>query len=160
MFILKSYPMPKSLTIKSIAGISLGLSMFSSTFATAQTVNYPLISQNNVVQQIEENYINIKVADLSKNNTLTISKINNLNQGDLTGEIKINGKKIQDLKGNETNINLSPQLEKGMNRVEVIARYNPVNSSIKIEFSGSSTSLSQITSGGGTLNYNLVISVE
>jgi hypothetical protein len=152
--------MPKPLVIKSIAGVFLSLSPFLHSSAIAQSTNYSLISQNNVVQQTQEDYINIRVADLSKVNTLTIAKINNLNEGNLTGEIKINGQKIQDLKGNETNINLSPQLKKGINRVEVIGQYNPVSSSVKIEFSGSSTSISQVTSGGDALNYNLVISVE
>ncbi|MGY6530026.1 MAG: hypothetical protein ACXITR_08865 [Cyanobacterium sp.] len=151
----------KLLTIKILVG---GCFVCTALTAKAEMVvsrkDGFLVTQNTVVQQIQEDYINIRLRDLNATNSLIISKVSNLNQGNLTGEIHINGTKIQNLTGNRTNINLSPHLRRGVNRIEVRGQYHPQNSSIKIELSSASTSISQTTGGGGNINYNLTIDVR
>lgn len=144
----------------SLAVLFFSLSLFVQKDVGAQNKQNLLIAQGGVMQQTQEDYINITIADLKKTNNLSISKTNNLNQGSITGQISINGKKIRDLAGNQTNLNLSPHLKKGENKIEVRGQYSPSNSAIKIAFSGGSTSISQVTSGAGKINYNLIIDVE
>ncbi|TVQ46436.1 MAG: hypothetical protein EA365_05390 [Gloeocapsa sp. DLM2.Bin57] len=147
-------------TFKSVALVSLGLTLLSVNTLMTKIGDNPLITQNNVTVQIQEDYLNIRVVDLNQPQILTISKINNFNQGYLRGEIKVNGVKIQDIQNNITSVNLSPRLNRGMNRIEVGGEYQPLNSNVKIDFEGVSTSISQVISGSGNISYILSIMVE
>jgi hypothetical protein len=78
----------------------------------------------------------------------------------IRGQIVLDGKVLQLLRGDRQQINLSPYLTVGEHTVEISAIYAPASSAIRVEFSGVGTSMGQQTSGSGRLSHILVIQVD
>lgn len=110
-------------------------------------------------QQLQQSSISLGINDLQKTTTLKITKVNNLSSGSVTGQIKLGGKTIKTIASNTTELNLSSLLKKGVNVLEISGNYSPNSSSIKIEFAGSNTRISQQTGGNGKINQKLIINV-
>ena len=72
----------------------------------------------------------------------------------------VDGVVIKKLHGSQISFNLSPYLEKQTKKVEILGTYKPASSSVKIEFSGLNTNITQQMSGNGKLNQTLVITVR
>ena len=78
----------------------------------------------------------------------------------MDGEVTVDGVVIKKLQGSQISFNLSPYLEKQIKKVEISGTYKPASSSVKIEFSGPNTNVTQQMSGNGKLNQTLVITVR
>lgn len=129
------------------------------SFVEAKNV-YKYMNQNKNSQQLQETSINLNKNDLQAANILRIVKVDNLRNGKLTGEVKLRGKKIKEINSNVTEINLSSLLKQGKNILEISGIYTPNNSSVKVEFLGLDTVVSQQTGGSGRLNQRLIIKVK
>jgi hypothetical protein len=140
------------------AGILICL--LASMFPLKAENYYDYLHQNKNSQQLQETSINLNVNDLQTANILRIVKVDNLNNGNLKGEVKLGGEKIKEINSNSTEINLSSLLKQGTNILEISGSYTPINSSIKVEFSGSDTLISQETGGSGKLNQRLIIKIK
>jgi hypothetical protein len=88
-----------------------------------------------------------------------VLKINSSN-AKLQGEIKINGKVVKRLNRNQSEINLTPYLSRGRQKIEISGRYIPATASVSIEMKSEGSNVSQQTSGSGILNYILDLDVE
>jgi len=107
--------------------------------------------------QTQETAITIDSASLAQPYTLSLST----SQGaQLTGQITLNGRVIQELKDNQASLNLSSLLSKGRQEIKISGNYQPVNSSVKVEFLGPGTQVTQLASGNGILNQTLIIDVQ
>lgn len=122
--------------------------VYSSSFTTAQ-------SQTSYQQQTTGITVNSNA--LNSPHILSIKTTENTQ---MNGEVTVDGVVIKKLQGNQISFNLSPYLEKGTKKVEISGTYKPVSSSVKIEFSGPSTNVTQQMSGNGRLNQILVITVR
>jgi hypothetical protein len=78
----------------------------------------------------------------------------------LQGQIKINGKVVKELDNNQSEINLSPYLSTGQQKVEISANYTPLSAAVNVEVNGSGTNISQQTGGNGSLNYKLDLTIQ
>lgn len=78
----------------------------------------------------------------------------------LSGSISCNGRIIQLLGNQTTQINLSPYLTQGQNDVAITGQYSPVTTSIAIELIGPDNQVTQSTSGNGALNQNILVDVQ
>jgi len=116
-----------------------------------------IVSPQGQSTQAQETAITIDSASLGQPYILSLSA----SQGtQLTGQITLNGRVIQELKDNQASINLSPLLSKGRQEIKISGNYQPVQSSVKVEFSGPGTQVTQLTSGNGILNQTLIIDVQ
>lgn len=111
-----------------------------------------------IAQAIQTSSISIPSSDLGQPNILKISA--EAANARLNGEILIDGKTVKTLQNNSTTVNLSPLLSKGRHIVEVLGNYNPTNSAVSVEFSGSSSQISQQMSGNGQFRQKLIIDVQ
>ena len=115
------------------------------------------VSSQGQSTQVQETAITIESASLAQPYILSLSA----SQGtQLTGQITLNGRVIQELKDNQASINLSPLLSTGRQEIKISGNYQPVDSSVKVEFSDSGTQVTQLASGNGILNQTLIISVQ
>jgi hypothetical protein len=105
---------------------------------------------------IQRNSLSISTANLKQPHILKINSPN----AKLQGEIKINGKVVRRLKNNQSEINLSPYLSVGQQKVQVSGRYTPATASVSVEMKSSDSNISQQSSGSGTLNYTLDLNVQ
>ena len=121
---------------------------YSSTFTTAQT---------NSSSQQQTTGVSINSNELKTPHILSIKTVEN---AQLNGKITVDGLEIKELQGSQISLNLSPYLTKGVKKIEIIGNYKPASSSVKIEFSGSSTNVTQQTSGNGTLRQTLIVTVQ
>jgi hypothetical protein len=121
--------------------------------------SHPFLGMGNelISQARQETSVNVNSADLRRPHILRVSSTNNAY---LTGNIKLNGKTIASLAGNGKEINLSSYLQRGVNIIDVSSQYNPIDATVKVEFSGPSTSVSQQTSGKGKLEQKIIVRVE
>lgn len=87
---------------------------------------------------------------------LTISIPN----GQLNGQVKLGNRVIQSLKGPRTVINLAPYLSIGTKTIEISGKYQPMRGAVRIEFAGPGTQVSQQSSGLGSFNHRLVVTVR
>jgi hypothetical protein len=78
----------------------------------------------------------------------------------LTGTITVNKRQRSKLTPPETALDLAPYLTKGTNVIEIYGDYSPNNASITLQFFGAGNSVSQQSSGSGTLNHQLIIDVR
>ncbi|BAZ08312.1 hypothetical protein NIES4071_01170 [Calothrix sp. NIES-4071] len=117
------------------------------------TSSHSQISSNSDIQR---NSLNINAADLKQPHILKINSSN----AKLQGQIKINGKVVRRLKNNQSEINLSPYLSRGQQKVEISGSYTPVTASVTVEMKSADNNISQQTSGNGILNYTLDLNVQ
>jgi len=116
-----------------------------------------IVSPQGQSMQTQETAITIDSASLAQPYTLSLST----SQGaQLTGQITLNGRVIQELKDNQASLNLSSLLSKGRQEIKISGNYQPVNSSVKVEFLGPGTQVTQLASGNGILNQTLIIDVQ
>lgn len=108
--------------------------------------------------QTQQTTINLNSADLNQPHLLKIST--NPTKTRLTGQIKLNGKIIQTLKTNHTEINLSPQLTPGKHTIEISGNYNPTNARVQINFTGTNTQITHQIQGTGKINQILTININ
>jgi hypothetical protein len=123
---------------------------------TNQQTNQRSQSSSNIQTNIQESTLSLNSTNLNQPQTL---KINSSGTG-LKGEISINGKVVQRLDRNQSKINLSPYLSTGTQKVEIKANYTPASADVSVEIEGSGSNISQQTSGSGTLNYTLNLTVQ
>ncbi len=121
---------------------------YSSSFTTAQ-------AQSSFQQQTTG--VSINLNDLK---TPHILSINTTENAQLSGEVTIDSVVIKKLQGSQMKFDLSPYLAKGVKKVEISGNYKPASSSVKIEFSGLSTQVTQQMRGNGTLRQTLIVSVH
>lgn len=114
------------------------------------------ISSNWKQQQIQETTISLNVADLNEPHILTI----NSSGSKLNGEIKLNGKVIETISKKETEIDLSSQLKKGKNIIEISGNYTPNSSLISVEFITPVNELFQEVGGSGEIHQKIIIDVQ
>lgn len=100
--------------------------------------------------------VNLSAVNLREPHILRI----NTSANQLTGEITVNGKVVKRFTNNQEEINLSPLLSKGEHKVQISARYAPASSSVSLELNSPDTNVTQQTSGNGTINYTLDLSVH
>ncbi len=110
------------------------------------------------INQSQESTINISSANLRRPYTLRVSTATA--GARLNGEVRLNGAVVQRLRNNRTEINLSPRLSRGSNTIEISGTYRPASSSVRIEFVGSNTRISQQNQGSGSLNQTLTVNVN
>ncbi|MBD2270611.1 hypothetical protein H6F62_18090 [Anabaena sp. FACHB-1391] len=102
----------------------------------------------------QETTINLNEDDLKENLLLKINTANNF-----SGNIKLNGKNIKKIEGNNTEISLLKLLKKGKNIIEINAVDKSIGSTLRVELIGANTQISQESAGGGDIQHILVIYV-
>ncbi len=112
--------------------------------------------QSSSSSSFQKSSIGLNAANLGKPHILSIQTSGN----QLTGEIRIDGKVVKQIRNNKVDINLSPYLSVGEHKVEISARYTPADSDVSVEFNAPGTSNNQQTSGDGNLNYQMDVSVR
>lgn len=134
---------------------SPGSSIYSSSTSRIVTAN----SSNT-----QRTAVTLNAAALKQPCWLTVSIAPQASQGiakgQLSGHIKIGTKVIQALKGTRTVVNLAPYLSKGTRTIDISGSYQPIRGAVRIEFSGAGTHVSQQSSGSGTLQHSLVVTVR
>lgn len=137
--------------------IASNTAMAQISIIQTSSLDSTIVSTQGQSTQVQEIAITIDSASLRQPYILSLSA----SQGtQLTGQITLNGRVIQELKDNQASIDLSPLLSKGRQEIKISGNYQPVQSSVKVEFSGSGTQVSQLASGNGILNQTLIISVQ
>ena len=114
-------------------------------------------AQNQTSYQRQTSGISVNSNDLKSPHILSIKTTDNTQ---MDGEVTVDGVVIKKLHGSQISFNLSPYLEKQTKKVEILGTYKPASSSVKIEFSGLNTNITQQMSGNGKLNQTLVITVR
>lgn len=79
---------------------------------------------------------------------------------EITGEIWVDGVLVKTIRGNGTSLPLSPYLYRGKNTIEITGYYTPADSTIHVEVSGYSNTITHETSGSGTLQQTLILDVR
>ena len=102
----------------------------------------------------QETTINLTEDDLQEDLLLKINTANNF-----AGNIKINGKNIQKIEGNSTEISLLKLLKKGKNIIEINGVDKSIGSTLRVELIGANTQISQESGGSGDIQHILVIYV-
>ena len=77
----------------------------------------------------------------------------------VVGQIAVEGVAIKRFHNSQISFNLSSYLSKAKNTVEISGNYQPLSSSVLIEFSGSGTRVTQQISGNGILRQTLIFNV-
>lgn len=109
--------------------------------------------QNNSIKQ--QTTLNLKAANLNSPHILKVGGIG-LN---LSGKILLDGRILQQLNHSKEQLDLAPLLTKGKNIVEIVGKYSPKSSSIQVEFLGYGASISQQTSGNGSIEHILILNI-
>lgn len=112
--------------------------------------------QSSSSSSYQKSSVGVNAANLGKPHMLSVKSSAN----QLTGEIRIDGKVVKQIRNNKVDINLSPYLSMGEHKVEISARYSPADSDVSIEFNAPGTSNNQQTSGNGSINYQMDVSVR
>ncbi|MDJ0675816.1 MAG: hypothetical protein QNJ36_10620 [Calothrix sp. MO_167.B42] len=112
--------------------------------------------QSSSSSSYQKSSVGLNAANLGKPHMLSVHSSAN----QLTGEIRIDGKVVKQIRNNKVDINLSPYLSVGEHTVEISARYTPADSDVSIEFNAPGTSNNQQTSGNGSINYQMDVSVR
>jgi hypothetical protein len=104
----------------------------------------------------QESAVNISGSNIQQPHILRV----NTSGSELQGQIIYDGRLIQQIRGREVQINLSPYLAVGEHRVEISTRYFPESASVSVSFTGPGVNVRQQTSGSGILTYILNIRVS
>lgn len=105
----------------------------------------------------ETSTINLDSQALQQPHYLTVSAERDTQ---IIGQITLDGKAIQNIRGNRTTINLSNCLSRGRHLIEVFGNYRPASSSVQVEFSAPGTRVSQATGGNGVVRQTLILDVR
>lgn len=108
--------------------------------------------------QQQQTTVNISSSDLNQPNLLYISSSQQETQ--LTVEILLNGQLIESFTDNYNMLDLSPYLTPGKQTVLILGNYTPLGASIKVEFKGKTTHVSQEMKGSGELQQQLIFHVK
>ncbi len=112
--------------------------------------------QSNSSSNFQRSTLNFPAANLNQPHVLKINSTGT----QLQGEIIINGKVVKQLNNNQSEINLSPYLSTGQQKVEISANYTPPSAAVNVEVNGSGNNISQQTGGNGSLNYKLDLMIQ
>lgn len=140
---------------------------FASNFANNNSNNNP---KNNIMNSNSNSFtsftsnssgyqrgkVSLSATNLSQPHLLKIES----SATQLNGRVIVNGKVVKKLSSKTTEIDLSRYLSVGEHKVEISANYAPATSPIKVELNAPNNNLSQQTSGNGTLNYQLDVSIR
>jgi hypothetical protein len=140
----------QSSVVQSSSSSSSDMGGFSS-FSSSQQSSY-----SSSAGGYQRSTLNLRAANLNQPHVLKI----NSPGAQLNGEITLNGKVIQRIHSNQVQINLSPLLSVGEQKVEIAARYSPPSSAVSVELEGPGTNVAQQTSGNGVLNYAMTVNVQ
>lgn len=138
----------------SISQVSSSSSSSSNDTSTTKTFTSVTSEQSNS-SSIQRSSLSLSAANLKQPQILKI----NAQNARLQGKISVNGKVVQRLNDNTSELNLSPYLSIGQQKVEISAQYSPSTAAVSVEVQGSGNNISQQTSGSGTLNYTLDLNV-
>ena len=108
--------------------------------------------------QQQQTAVNISSSDLNEANFLSISASQPETQ--LTATVSLNGQLIKSLTNDDNVLDLSPYLTLGTQIVSISGGYTPDDASVKIEFKGKTTHISQETKGNGELQQQLIFHVQ
>lgn len=166
--------------LRSSCGILFALSLFATQSSFAQTslqirsngmviqsggkttvLNSPsssVYSSSSIIQNssTQRSSVSLNRTALRAPCWLTVSIAN----GQLGGQIKIGNKVIQSLRGSRTAVNLTPYLSVGTKAINISGTYQPARGSVRIEFAGAGTRVSQQSSGSGIFNQSLIVTVR
>lgn len=140
------------------AGLTNNLSysqINSSASSDGNTTTTTTSTQSNS-SSIQRSSLSLSAANLKQPQILKI----NAQNARLQGEIAVNGKVVKRLNNNSSELDLSPYLSVGQQKVEISAQYSPSTAAVNVEVQGSGNNISQQTSGSGTLNYTLDLNVQ
>lgn len=150
-----------------ILSLTLGLAtliisnmMFSHTTNAQSSVQINRsysISQHTSTSQSQTTAVSLDSTQLRSPHVLRISAPVGTN---LSGRVVVNGKVINQFGKQGVSINLSPYLSRGSLTVEIIGRYTPVQSQVRVSFSGPETQVNQQSGGNGVLRQTLVFDVD
>ena len=108
--------------------------------------------------QRSEITVSLDSAQLSQPHTLTIRTAA---QGQLSGQITLDGVTIRELRNNSASVDLAPYLSVGGSIiVEISGHYQPTTASVQVEFSGPNTAIAQQTRSQGLLAHTLVFEIH
>jgi hypothetical protein len=138
-----------------LRGIFPGLFILTALVSTLWPVT--LMGQS-ITRQMQTSSINLALSDLKSPHILKVKTSESSAQ--MTGKILFNGKFIQSLKTQVTQLNLSPLLRRGENVITVSGQYRPQNTTVTVELIGTKNQIRQEMSGAGVLNQEIVIEVE
>lgn len=105
----------------------------------------------------ETSTVNLDSQTLRQPHYLTVSAEKDTQ---IIGQITLDGKAIQNIRGNRTAINLSNCLSRGRHLIEIFGNYRPATSSVQVEFSAPGTRVSQSTGGNGVVRQTLILDVR
>ena len=108
--------------------------------------------------QKQQTAVNISSSDLNEANFLRIDTSQPETQ--LTAIVSLNGQVIKSLTDDDNVLDLSPYLTLGKQIVSISGNYTPGDASVKIEFKGKTTHISQETQGSGKLQQQLIFYVK
>jgi hypothetical protein len=112
-------------------------------------------NQNSFQQQITA--ISLSIDALKTPHFLSIKATDSTQ---LIGQIAVEGVAIKRFHNSQISFKLSPYLSKGNNTIEISGNYQPLSSSVLVEFSGSGTRVTQQISGNGILRQTLIFNVR
>jgi hypothetical protein len=127
-----------------------------SSFVNSESMTTFSNQQSNDSSGYQQSIINLNAANLNQPHILSVSTSGT----ELHGEISVDGKVLKQLSKNTFQMNLSPYLSLGQHTVEISARYAPASSSASMELNGPGINVTQQTSGNGTLNYSITVTVQ
>ena len=108
--------------------------------------------------QKQQTAVNLSSSDLNEANFLSVSASKPETQ--LTATVSLNGQVVKSLTDDDNTLNLSPYLTLGKQTVSILGNYTPDNDSVKVEFKGRTTHISQETGGDGKLQQQFIFYVE
>ena len=103
----------------------------------------------------QETIINLSPDALKKNYFLKI----NSSYG-FQGKLKVNGRNIKKIRGNDIKIRLSYILKRGKNILEITGNNQSSTANLQVELIGPGTQISQSSIGDGNIKNTLVIYIE
>lgn len=106
--------------------------------------------------QRQQTTLNLRRSQLSVPHMLRVE----LENGYVTGLIKVDGETVQTLTDRVTSVDLTPYLSGSDHNVEIMGSYAPVNETVRISFSGPGTQVTQQSNSAGIVNHHLQISVR
>lgn len=139
-----------------LATLMISNTMFSHATNAQSSVQINRSTSTSSSTQNQTTVVSLDRTDLRSPHVLKISAPVGTN---LSGKIAVNGRVINQF-SQGVSINLSPYLSKGDLTVEITGRYTPVQSSVRVNFSGSETQVNQQSSGTGVLRQTLVFDVN